>query len=95
VAYWRHFEFVTNRADELTVIEAEHREHAVVEQVIADLKVFMAWRPPRADEIGDAQGPSAPVGRYTYAAAGATPRNRQSRRHFWALLLFPWVGERP
>jgi DDE family transposase len=35
---WRHFAFVTNRTDELALVEAEHREHAVVEQVIADLK---------------------------------------------------------
>ena len=35
---WRHFAFITNRVDELAVVEAEHRDHAVVEQVIADLK---------------------------------------------------------
>ena len=35
---WRHFAFITNRSDEITVVEAEHREHAVIEQVIADLK---------------------------------------------------------
>lgn len=35
---WRYFAFVTNRTDEITVVEAEHRDHAVVEQVIADLK---------------------------------------------------------
>jgi hypothetical protein len=35
---WRHFCLITNRADELALVEAEHREHAVVEQVIADLK---------------------------------------------------------
>jgi len=35
---WRHFAFITNRTDELALVEAEHREHAVVEQVIADLK---------------------------------------------------------
>src|ERR1700756_3237401 len=35
---WRHFAFVTNRTGELTLVEAEHRDHAVVEQVIADLK---------------------------------------------------------
>jgi hypothetical protein len=35
---WRHFCFVTNRAAELAVVESEHRDHAVVEQVIADLK---------------------------------------------------------
>jgi hypothetical protein len=32
---------ITNRTDELEIVEAEHRDHAVVEQVIADLKVVM------------------------------------------------------
>ncbi|MCA1700830.1 MAG: IS1380 family transposase [Actinobacteria bacterium] len=35
---WRHFAFITNRAEDIALVEAEHREHAVVEQVIADLK---------------------------------------------------------
>jgi hypothetical protein len=35
---WRHFAFVTNRGEDITLVEAEHRDHAVVEQVIADLK---------------------------------------------------------
>ena len=35
---WRHFAFITNRKEDIAVVEAEHREHAVVEQVIADLK---------------------------------------------------------
>lgn len=35
---WRHFAFITNRTEDITVVEAEHRDHAVVEQVIADLK---------------------------------------------------------
>ena len=35
---WRHFCFITNRTDDIAVVEAEHRDHAVVEQVIADLK---------------------------------------------------------
>lgn len=35
---WRHFAFITNRDEEIVLVEAEHREHAVVEQVIADLK---------------------------------------------------------
>ena len=35
---WRHFAFLTNRTDELALVESEHRDHAVVEQVIADLK---------------------------------------------------------
>jgi Transposase DDE domain group 1 len=35
---WRHFCFITNRTDDIAIVEAEHRDHAVVEQVIADLK---------------------------------------------------------
>ena len=35
---WRHFCFITNRTAPLALVEAEHRDHAVVEQVIADLK---------------------------------------------------------
>jgi hypothetical protein len=35
---WRHFAFITNRTEAITIVEAEHRDHAVVEQVIADLK---------------------------------------------------------
>ena len=35
---WRHFAMITNRTEALAVVEAEHRDHAVVEQVIADLK---------------------------------------------------------
>jgi hypothetical protein len=34
---WRHFAFITNRTEDIVLVEAEHREHAVVEQVIADL----------------------------------------------------------
>jgi hypothetical protein len=35
---WRHFALMTNRTADITLVEAEHRDHAVVEQVIADLK---------------------------------------------------------
>jgi hypothetical protein len=35
---WRHFCFLTNRTDDIATVEAEHREHALVEQVIVDLK---------------------------------------------------------
>jgi hypothetical protein len=37
-AYWRHFAFITNLHEPLTVVDAEHRQHAVVELVIRDLK---------------------------------------------------------
>jgi hypothetical protein len=35
---WEHFPFATNRTDALAVVEAEHRQHAVVELAIRDLK---------------------------------------------------------
>lgn len=35
---WRHFAFLTNRTEELETVEAEHRQHAVVELAIRDLK---------------------------------------------------------
>jgi DDE family transposase len=35
---WRHFAFLTNRTDDIALVESEHRQHAVVEQVIRDLK---------------------------------------------------------
>jgi hypothetical protein len=35
---WEHYAFATNRTDELAVVEAEHRQHAVVELAIRDLE---------------------------------------------------------
>jgi len=35
---WRHFAFATNRTEAIEVVESEHRQHAVVELVIRDLK---------------------------------------------------------
>jgi hypothetical protein len=37
-ATWQHFAFITNRDEPLELVEREHREHAVVELVIRDLK---------------------------------------------------------
>jgi hypothetical protein len=37
-AYWRHFAFITNRAEDLHTVDREHRRHAEVELVIRDLK---------------------------------------------------------
>ena len=34
----RYVALVTNRTEDIALVEAEHRDHAVVEQVIADLK---------------------------------------------------------
>jgi DDE family transposase len=35
---WRYFPFLTNRTEALAVVESEHRQHAVVELTIRDLK---------------------------------------------------------
>jgi hypothetical protein len=35
---WRHFPFLTNRTEAITLVEGEHRQHAVVELTIRDLK---------------------------------------------------------
>ena len=35
---WKHFPFATNQSDALAIVEAEHRQHAVVELAIRDLK---------------------------------------------------------
>jgi hypothetical protein len=35
---WRYFPFITNRTEAMEVVEAEHRQHAVVELCIRDLK---------------------------------------------------------
>lgn len=35
---WRHHPIFTDRPEPLLQVEAEHRDHAIVEQVIADLK---------------------------------------------------------
>jgi hypothetical protein len=35
---WRHFAFLTNRTEPLALVESDHRQHAVVELAIRDLK---------------------------------------------------------
>ncbi len=35
---WRHHAFLTNSTDQLELVEAEHRQHAVVELAIRELK---------------------------------------------------------
>lgn len=35
---WRYFPFITNRVEPLAIVEAEHRQHAVVELTIRDMK---------------------------------------------------------
>jgi hypothetical protein len=35
---WQHYAFLTNRTDDLALVEAEHRQHAQIELAIRDLK---------------------------------------------------------
>ena len=35
---WRHFAFLTNRTEGIEIVEAEHRQHAIIELCIRDLK---------------------------------------------------------
>jgi hypothetical protein len=37
-SYWRHFAFLTNREEDMHLVDAEHRDHAEVELQIRDLK---------------------------------------------------------
>jgi hypothetical protein len=37
-SFWRHHAFITNRTEAMHQVDAEHRQHAVVELVIRDLK---------------------------------------------------------
>jgi hypothetical protein len=36
--YWRHHAFITNRTEPMQLVDSEHRQHAIVELVIRDLK---------------------------------------------------------
>jgi hypothetical protein len=46
---WCHHPFITNRAEEIGVVEAEHRRHAVVELTIRDLKAGALAHFPSGD----------------------------------------------
>lgn len=46
---WRHHAFFTDRIEPTLTVEAEHRDHAIIEQVIADLKHSAAAHLPSAD----------------------------------------------
>jgi hypothetical protein len=57
---WRHFCFITNRDEDITLVEAEHRDHAVVEQVIADLKDQALAHFPSGHFHANGPGPCSP-----------------------------------
>ena len=54
---WRHFPFLTNRTDALEVVEAGHRQNAVVEPTIRDLKDQALQHFPPASLPPTAPGP--------------------------------------
>ena len=54
---WRHFPFITNRTDPLELVEAEHRQHAVVELAIRDLKDQGSPTSPPAASLPTPPGP--------------------------------------
>ncbi len=51
---WRHHAFLTNRTDAIEQVEAEHRQHAVVELAIRDLKDQALAHFPSGDFIANA-----------------------------------------
>jgi hypothetical protein len=53
---WQHHAFVTNRTEPLALVEAEHREHAVVELAIGDLKEHHSPTSPPASSPPTAPG---------------------------------------
>ncbi len=65
---WRHFPFATNRTDAISLVEAEHRQHAVVELVIRDLKDQALNHSPPATSTPTPPGPSWPASRTTCCA---------------------------
>jgi hypothetical protein len=57
---WQHYPFATNRPDDLSTVEAEHRQHAVVELAIRDLKDQALAHFPPATTTPTSPGPSSP-----------------------------------
>jgi hypothetical protein len=58
---WELFPFATNRTDALATVEAEHRQHAVVELAIRDLKDQALAHFPPAASTPTRPGPSSPA----------------------------------
>lgn len=53
---WRYFAFATNQTEAIETVEAEHRDHAIVETHIADLKTGRSPTSPRATSTPTAPG---------------------------------------
>ena len=54
---WEYFPFATNRTEPVAIVEAEHRQHAVVELVIRDLKDQALAHFPPVTSTPTARGP--------------------------------------
>jgi hypothetical protein len=68
----RHFALLTNRTDPLQIVEAEHRQHAVVALAIRDLKDQGLAHFPSRNSWPTPAGPSSPASRTT-CCAGCLP----------------------
>jgi Transposase DDE domain group 1 len=79
-ATWQHFAFISNRSEPLELVEREHREHAVVELVIRDLK--------------DQALQHFPSGRFNANAAWTVIASLAHNLHRWTELL-GLPGKRP
>jgi hypothetical protein len=81
---WRYHPFITNRSETLEVVEAEHRQHAVVETHIADLKDQALAHFPSGSFAANAAWTAIAclahnLGRWTGALGLADPTPRTAR----------------
>ena len=65
---WRHFCLITNRTQSITIVEAEHRDHAVVERSSPTSKTRPSRTFPPATTTPTPRGPSSPRSRTTSCA---------------------------
>jgi hypothetical protein len=75
----RHFAFLTNCTEDITIVEAEHRDHAVVEHVIADLKRAGAGALPSGEFNAD--GAWTVLGALAHNLPPLDPTDRPARHH--------------
>lgn len=106
--YWRHHAFITNRTEPMHLLDSEHRQHAVVELVIRDLKgqalahfPYSAWivdRLPGAQPLS-LDRPAQPVrpdtkggGHHPAATVQATRKGYPTARRSTMQLPARWPG---
>ena len=84
---WRHFAFLTDLDDDAVALDAFHREHAVVELAIRDLKEARAWNSPlravpRQRRLAAVRGARPHLVRWTaHARATEPPGPARGRPH--------------